>query len=411
LKNSVKKILAIVGPGLFLIGYNIGTGSVTTMATAGSRWGMSLTWTVVLSCLFTFIGIWAFSRYTLTTGETILSAIRKRFPFGNMIAFFIMSAIIFGEYMSITGLMSIVVDLSQEWILYTLGYKSWIIKLIITILLSLALFAILWKGKYDFLEKVLAVLVAVMGIAFIATAFLIVPAWGVIVSGLIPIVPKESNATLIIAGMAGTTFSSAILYCRSITIKEKGWTLINRGKSMLDTVVSVASMFVLSIAVMICAAGTLYVIGKPVEETVDMIKILEPLSGHFAITLFAIGVVGAGVSSLIPTILIAPWVISDFTDRKVNPGSKENRIFVIVGTFVALAGPYIGTKPVVLMILTMALLAIILPLSTIVITVLLNQKHLGKLKANVLVNTALFATIIFSFIMAYFGVVGIIEYF
>ena len=53
-KKSLKpfsKLLALLGPGLFLIGYNIGTGSVTTMASAGSRWGMSLTWTVVLSCL------------------------------------------------------------------------------------------------------------------------------------------------------------------------------------------------------------------------------------------------------------------------------------------------------------------------------------------------------------------------
>jgi len=37
--NILKKIallLSSVGPGLFLIGYNIGTGSVTTMASAGS---------------------------------------------------------------------------------------------------------------------------------------------------------------------------------------------------------------------------------------------------------------------------------------------------------------------------------------------------------------------------------------
>lgn len=85
-KKSLKpfsKLLAIVGPGLFLIGYNIGTGSVTTMASAGSRWGMSLTWTVLLSCLFTFIGIWAFSKYTLVTGDTILYAIMARDSCGS----------------------------------------------------------------------------------------------------------------------------------------------------------------------------------------------------------------------------------------------------------------------------------------------------------------------------------------
>jgi manganese transport protein len=411
LKYGVKKVLAFLGPGLFLIGYNIGTGSVTTMASAGSMWGMSLTWTVVLSCIFTFIGIWAFSKYTLTTGETILYAIKKSFHFGKPIAFFIMVSIIFGEYLSITGLMAIVVDLLKEWILFTTGYTSWVVKLILTVSLSFLLFGMLWNGKYEFLEKVLAILVAVMGVSFIASALIIVPEWNVILSGLVPIVPKESNATLIIAGMAGTTFSSAILYCRSITFKEKGWTLLQNHKARTDAIVSVTVMFVLSIAVMICAAGTLYVIGKPIEETVDMVRILEPLAGNFAITLFMLGVVGAGVSSLIPTILIAPWVISDFSNKKLDPKSRENRIFVIIGSVVALIGPYIGAKPIILMIFTMALLAIILPLSTISITILLNQNHLGENKATPITNISLIAAIIFSFIMAYFGVVGIKGYF
>ena len=54
---SLRSILAMLGPGLFLIGYNIGTGSVTTMASSGSRWGMQLTWIVLLSCVFVFFGI------------------------------------------------------------------------------------------------------------------------------------------------------------------------------------------------------------------------------------------------------------------------------------------------------------------------------------------------------------------
>jgi hypothetical protein len=40
MNKTFKKIavgLAAVGPGLFLIGYNIGTGSVTTMAKTGAN--------------------------------------------------------------------------------------------------------------------------------------------------------------------------------------------------------------------------------------------------------------------------------------------------------------------------------------------------------------------------------------
>lgn len=52
-KNKLLVALNAVGPGLFLIGYNIGTGSVTTMAKAGAEHGMTLLWAIIVSCLFT----------------------------------------------------------------------------------------------------------------------------------------------------------------------------------------------------------------------------------------------------------------------------------------------------------------------------------------------------------------------
>ena len=53
-KNKFFKSLALFLPGIFLLGFNIGTGSVTSMAKAGATYGMSLLWTIVASCLATF---------------------------------------------------------------------------------------------------------------------------------------------------------------------------------------------------------------------------------------------------------------------------------------------------------------------------------------------------------------------
>ena len=71
MRNKFKWVAAI-GPGIFLIGYNIGTGSVTTMAKSGALYGMNLFWAVVLSCLFTFILMLAYGKTTLVTGNTAL---------------------------------------------------------------------------------------------------------------------------------------------------------------------------------------------------------------------------------------------------------------------------------------------------------------------------------------------------
>jgi len=64
--------LSAVGPGLFLIGYNIGTGSVTTMAKTGAEHGMQLFWALALSCLFTYFLMVAYGQVTLVTGQTAL---------------------------------------------------------------------------------------------------------------------------------------------------------------------------------------------------------------------------------------------------------------------------------------------------------------------------------------------------
>lgn len=409
-RSLFARLMAVIGPGLFLIGYNIGTGSITTMASAGSRWGLSLTWAVVLSCLFTFICIWAFSKYTLVSGDTILYAIKTKFPFGKQISGFILGSVIFAEFMGITGLTVIIVDLIRESISYLFGdFDS--LKIFITISLVAILFFILWKGEYHTLEKILSVLVMFMGISFLLTVFFIAPSWKSIVNGLVPRIPDEPNAELIVAGIAGTTLSSAMLFCRSISLKAKGWGMSNKQSALTDTFVSVSTMFLLSFAVMICAAGTLYIIGKPVEEAIDMVRTLEPLAGRLASIIFIVGLVGAGISNLIPTILIAPWLIADYNDLPVNPKSKSSRIFVFIGLLIAFVAPFFNTKPVFLMIVTMALLTIILPLSTISITILLNQKSLGKNRNSLLMNMGCGGAIIFSVIMSYFGLIGLLEYF
>jgi Mn2+/Fe2+ NRAMP family transporter len=412
-QSPITKLLALIGPGLFLIGYNIGTGSVTAMAKAGSKYGMGLTWTVVISCIFTFVGLIFFTRYTLVSGDTILYGIKRRFPYGKQISLFIMGSVILAEFSGITGLTAIIVDMLREGVKFAFGWEGNSVKILMTALVASTLFVILWMGTYAILEKLLAVLVTLMGVCFLITAIKVVPSWNDILSGLVPGVPSEEGSALIVGSMVGTTFSSALLYCRSIIVKQKGWALAQEKQGRNDALISVGMMFFLSIAVMICAAGTLFVKQMPITNTVDMVETLEPLAGRFAILVFIVGIVGAGLSSLIPTILIAPWLISDYKNQPIDPKSPYSRVFVCLAILTGILAPFIPKEvanPVTIMLITMALLAVILPLSTIAITVLLNQEEaMGEHKNSLLMNVVCACTIIFSVIMAVITVFGLIE--
>ena len=71
-KQKFAKSLALILPGIFLLGFNIGTGSVTTMAKAGATYGMSMLWTIIASCFTTDFLINLYGKYTLVTEETAL---------------------------------------------------------------------------------------------------------------------------------------------------------------------------------------------------------------------------------------------------------------------------------------------------------------------------------------------------
>jgi manganese transport protein len=404
--KRIKLLIFSVGPGIFLIGYNIGTGSVTTMAASGSRYGMSLFWALLLSCVFTFVMLVAYGKYTLVSGRTAISSYNEYF--GRWISIFIMVGLIIGEIAALIGIMGIVVNMIDEWALYMTGYH--INKIIVTLLIIGGLYYLLWFGKYVRFEKLLMIFVSIMGVSFIASMILVIPDAGELVKGLVPRIPKEENAHLIAAGMAGTTLSAILFVMRSIVVQEKGWGINDLKQEKRDAFVSALLMLILSAAVMACAAGTLYRLGIPVDRAVDMVKTLEPIAGKFAITFFVIGIVSAGLSTVFPIILIAPWLISDYTNKPRNIQSSMYRILGAIAILLGLIVPVFGGRPVFIMIASQAFQALLMPMVTITIIILLNRKTIMKEhKAGLWMNIGCWATFIFSLVMAYSGILGLID--
>ncbi len=398
--------LSSVGPGIFLMGYNIGTGSVTTMAASGSRYGMSLFWALFLSCVFTYVMLVAYGRYSLVSGNTAISSYRVLF--GNGLAIFMVIGLIIGELTALMGIFGIVVNLIDEWVFYMTA--SHVNEVIVTAAIMVGLYYLFWTGGYLRFERILMVLVGIMGASFVSSMVLVVPDFGQMAQGLVPSMPAEENAHLIAAGMAGTTLSAVVFVMRSIVVQEKGWDQTHLPLERRDAFVSATLMLLLSAAVMASAAGTLYPAGIPVERAIDMVKTLEPMAGSFAISLFVIGIVSAGISTVFPIVLIAPWLISDYTNRPRNIKSPMYRILAGVALLLGLVVPIFGARPVFVMIASQAFQATLMPFVALAILILLNnRKVMGKYKAGLWLNIGCVATFIFSVGMAFSGIIGLYE--
>jgi len=402
-------MLTAVGPGIFMIGYNIGTGSVTNMASAGSRYGMSMFWVLLLSCMFTYVMLVAYGQFTIVTGDTSLQGYKKYLPFGKWIALYSIFVLSVGEFLGLAGVMGVVSELISEWSRILFGGEGFNMILIAAVILSLCYY-FLWVGKYSRFEKVLITFVIIMGLSFVLSMFMVIPEPKELISGLVPDIPHEPNAFLIIAGMTGTTCGAIVFVMRSIIVAEKGWTIENLHQEKIDAFVSAGMMLLLSGAIMACAAGTLYRMGKPVENAIDMVKILEPIAGRFAISVFLVGIVSAGISTIFPIALILPWLICDYRGIKSNVQSPMFRILGGLGLLAGLTVPVFGGRPVFVMIASSAFQATIMPVTTLAIIVLINNKKImGEHSAGVWLNIGMFATLIFAFITTYLGVIGLIE--
>ena len=401
--------ISAIGPGLFLIGYNIGTGSVTTMAKAGAEFGMTLFWAVILSCLFTYILMVAYGRLTLVSGKTALNNMKTYFKGGKLLALYIMAALIIGEGLALIGVMGIVAELVQEGIrLSTDGVvvqTVWIILFFVILM-----YFLLWFGRYKVFEKILSIFVILMAFCFIAVFFMVRPSGTSIIQGMVPGIPETPGAFGLVAAMAGTTCSAAVFIVRSTVVAEKGWTIANLREEKRDSAVSASMMLFLSGIIMAVSAGTLHLMGLRLDNTLELISLFEPLGGKAAAFLLILGIVGAGLSTVFPIVLIAPWLVSDYTGRSRDLRSPMFRVLILIGLLFAFGSIFLEQSPPLIMIFSMAFQAAILPAVAIPVFVFLNRKNMmGEHIASARMNIGLLAVILFSLVTTYFAITELVR--
>jgi len=379
-KSFLQKFIAIVlgfGPGIFAIGYTIGTGSVTSMIVAGSKFNMQLLWVLLLSCLFSGVLMFAYGNYALITGETALFGFKKHFKFGKLLAILIIVGITFGQWNSLMGILGISSNIIYEILavnfegLSTFKYET---VLITAIVIIVVFYLLMLVGKYTFFEKILVIFVTLMGLSFVLSLCFVQPLSVDVVKGLIPTIPDVPGGKMLVAAFVGTTMASATFLSRPLFVKGKGWTIKNLSQQKKDSITAAFLIFLISGTIMAVAAGALYYEGKEVTQVLDMANTLEPVAGKWAVTIFFFGALSAGLSSIFPCLLIAPLLVADYQSGELDTNSRQFRIITFIACLVALIGPAFGANPIEIQILSQVFNVFVLPIVILGIIMIVNSK-------------------------------------
>jgi len=405
-------LLISVGPGIFCIGYTIGTGSVTSMIKSGSEYGMQLLWVLFLSAFFSWLLMDSFGRFAAVTGGTAIHSFRSRLKWGKLWAILTIFGVVMGQWSALSGILGLTSNAVYEVArLFYPGLKEnnfWAVLGIAVALIAM-MYVFLLVGKYSFFEKVLIVFVTLMGASFILSMFIVLPSPEEIGRGFIPSIPPGGN--LMVAAFVGTTMAAPTFVIRPLIVKEKGWDNLHLKDQRRDALTSAVFLFIISATIMIAATGALYHQGKIVTRVLDMVYALEPVAGKFAVVLFMLGAMSAGLSSIFPILMVLPLLIGDYNQGKMNTTSSTFRVLTAVACLVGLVVPIMGANPVMAQIATQVANVFILPVVIGGIIVLMNKRSLmGGQKASWLMNIGLMAAMLFSLVISYTAILGLRDY-
>lgn len=156
---SIKKL----GPGLLFAGAAIGVSHLVQSTRAGAEYGWGLFWVVFIAHLFKYPFFQFGTRYALATGESLLDGYKKLGK-AYLWGFFIMSL---GTMFTIQTAVTIVT--ASIAVVFFDSDQS---LLVWSTLITLACLAILWKGKYSLLDRIIKWIILVLTISTLVAVFI-----------------------------------------------------------------------------------------------------------------------------------------------------------------------------------------------------------------------------------------------
>ena len=369
----IKKWLKNSGPGTLVAAAFIGPGTVTLCTLAGVNFGFHLLWAMVLSILASIVLQEMASRLGIISQRGLSEVIRSeiKHPIINkLLLLLILSAIVVGnasyEAGNISGGILGLETLTGEFRFVVGTYSINLLSFVI----GIVAFALLYIGNYKFLERVLVLLVLIMSISFLITAFLTKPdIYEILKGALIPSFPEGSLLTIL--GLVGTTVVPYNLFLHASLVKEK-W---NNHKDLKDvrkdTIISIALGGLISMAIMISASSV--GLGE-VSSALDLAKSLVPLYGDFAGYFLGIGLFAAGITSAITAPLAAAYVAIGCFGWDSGLKSKQFRTVWILILILGVVFSSLGLKPIEIIKFAQVANGILLPVVAGILLWVVNKK-------------------------------------
>ncbi len=317
--------LKLAGPGLVVAATGIGSGDVVSATVGGARYGVVLLWAIVAGAFFKFVLSEGIARWQLATGKTALEGWADHLP--AWVKYYFLAYLILWT-VAVSAALTNATGLGISNLTNGAIPQSWG-----AVMHSLIGFAFVWLGGYGSFEKLMKLLVGVMGFSILLCAVLTLDNPAPMFQGLlIPTIPANSGTYVL--SLIGGVGGSITMLSYNYWMREEGM----RGSGFLSYVrgdIAIAYIFtaLFGISIMLIANDAFFVNQvalRDAEAVPKMAAALGTLLGTFGRVAFSVGFWAAVFASLLGVWQSVPYLYADFYGilKKMSPEARRDIVKV-----------------------------------------------------------------------------------
>lgn len=350
-------LLLRLGPGLITGAADDDPSGIATYSQVGAHFGTAMLWTMLFSFPLMAAMQEICARLGRITGAGVAANLRKHYPKPFLIGAITLLCVanvfnLGADIAAIGAAASLVFGGSLN--VYAVGFG----------LLSIFLQIYLPYRRYvRYLKWLTLALFAYVGTAFVLN----IPWRTVLAAAFVPHVRWNSDYWMALVAVLGTTISPYLFFWQASEEAEEVRT--NRNESPLkrkprqafvqfrriafDTRVGMALSNLIGFFIILTTAMTLHASAatQNIQTAADAAKALEPVAGHFAFVLFAVGIIGTGLLAIPVLAGSAAYGVAEAFRWRASLESKPNQArkfyFVIAAaTIGGLLLNFLGLDPI-----------------------------------------------------------------
>ena len=381
------RVLSFLGPAFIACVAYIDPGNFATNIAGGSKFGYTLVWVIVAANLMAMLIQNLSAKLGIATGRNLPEVCRERFSRRTSTLLWLQAEAI-----------AMATDLA-EFLGAAIGFKLLLgtSLLLSTFLTAIAAFAILGLQRFGFrpFEAVIAAIVGVIGACYLAELFYSNPDLGAAAHHAVVPGFKGSESVLLAVGILGATVMPHVIYLHSALTQDRvvpGVPVSPRRLlryTRIDVTIAMTLAGLINIAMLVMAASTFFKSGLPnVGSLEGAHRTLEPILGGTASALFAVALLGSGLSSSAVGTLAGQVVMQGFVRRRIPVTVR--RLVTMIPAFVVVA---IGVDPSRTLVISQVVLSFGIPFALVPLILFTSKADLMGTLVNRRITTVAAAAV------------------